>query len=113
MTWRRAAVGEAVAERSGLNRSAIRLLQLTALVSTLDRFAMPPMLVAISRDLNLPLSTVVAAAGAYFLAYGLMQPVWGIVSDRLGLVRTLRVALGLVGAMGRARWRGLDHWERE
>jgi MFS family permease len=87
-------VGE-VAERSGLNRSAIRLLQLTALVSTLDRFAMPPMLVAISRDLNLPLSAVVGTAGAYFFAYGLMQPVWGIVSDRLGLVRTLRVTLAL------------------
>lgn len=88
-------MGEAVVERSGLDRSAIRLLQLTALVSTLDRFAMPPMLVAISRDLNLPLSAVVGAAGGYFLAYGLMQPVWGIVSDRLGLVRTLRVTLVL------------------
>ncbi|HEX7743737.1 MAG TPA: MFS transporter [Micromonosporaceae bacterium] len=88
-------MGEAVVERSGLDRSAIRLLQLTALVSTLDRFAMPPMLVAISRDLNLPLSSVVRAAGGYFLAYGLTQPVWGIVSDRLGLVRTLRVTLVL------------------
>jgi MFS family permease len=94
-------VGEAVAERTGLVRSPIRLLQLTALVSTLDRFAMPPMLVAISRDLHLPLSTVVTAAGAYFFAYGLMQPVWGIASDRLGLVRTLRVTLAL-GAVATA-----------
>lgn len=84
-----------MAERTALDRSSIRLLQLTALVSTLDRFAMPPMLVAISRDLHLPLSAVVRAAGWYFLAYGLMQPVWGIVSDRLGLVRTLRVTLVL------------------
>ena len=86
-------MGEAVLERSGLGRPAIRLLQLTAMVSTLDRFAMPPMLLAISLDLDLPLSSVVAAAGAYFLIYGLMQPVWGIVSDRLGLVRTMRVTL--------------------
>lgn len=75
--------------------SPIRLLQYTALVSTLDRFAMPPMLVAIAVDLDVPLSRAVQAAGAYFVAYGLMQPVWGLVSDRLGLVRTLRITLFL------------------
>lgn len=73
--------------------SPIRLLQLTAFVSTLDRFAMPPLLVAIALDLGVPLSSIVQAAGAYFLAYGLMQPVWGMVSDSLGLVRTLRATL--------------------
>ncbi|MGH3358923.1 MAG: MFS transporter, partial [Nocardioidaceae bacterium] len=66
--------------------------------STLDRFAMPPMLVAIALDLGVPLSQVVQAAGAYFLAYGLMQPVWGLVSDRLGLLRMLRGTLVLAGA---------------
>ncbi len=71
----------------------LRLLQLTALVSTLDRFSMPPMLLAMSRDLDAPLTAVVQAAGAYFLAYGLMQPVWGMVSDRMGLVRTMRLTL--------------------
>lgn len=71
----------------------LRLLQLTAFVSTLDRFAMPPMLLAMSRDLQTPLAAVVQAAGAYFLTYGLMQPVWGMVSDRLGLVRTMRLTL--------------------
>jgi predicted MFS family arabinose efflux permease len=78
--------------------SSIRLLQLTAFVSTLDRFAMPPMIVAIAVDLGAPLSQVVQAAGAYYLAYGLMQPAWGIVSHRLGLVRTLRTALVLSAA---------------
>lgn len=58
---------------------------------------MPPLLLAIARDLNTPLASVVTAAGGYFLAYGLMQPVWGIVSDRLGLVRTMRLALLLAG----------------
>ena len=75
--------------------SPIRLLQYVAFASTLDRFAMPPMLIAIALDLGAPLEQVVQAAGAYFLAYGLMQPVWGMVSDRFGLVRTLRVALYL------------------
>jgi predicted MFS family arabinose efflux permease len=76
---------------------SIRLLQLTAVVSTLDRFAMPPMLVAIAVDLGAPLSAIVHAAGAYFLVYGLMQPVWGTVSDILGRVRTMRVTLLLAG----------------
>lgn len=82
------------------SRSPIRLLQLVAVVSTLDRYAMPPMLVAIALDLGVGLSSVVHAAGAYFLAYGLMQPVWGTVSDQLGRVRTMRVTLVLAGVCG-------------
>ena len=74
-------------------RSSLRLLQLTSFVSTLDRFAMPSVLLAISRDLEVPLQSVVTAASVYYIAYGAMQPVWGIVSDRLGRVRTLRVTL--------------------
>nr|MDT0659465.1 MFS transporter [Micromonospora sp. DSM 115978] len=74
-------------------RHSRRLLQLSAFVSTLDRFAMPPMLIAIARDMDAPLTEVVRAAGVYFLAYGLMQPLWGMVSDRLGLVRTMRITL--------------------
>jgi len=64
-------------------RSSLRLLQLTSFVSTLDRFAMPSVLLAISRDLEVPLQSVVTAASVYYIAYGAMQPVWGIVSDRL------------------------------
>ena len=43
--------------------SPLRLLQVTTLVSTLDRFAMPPMLVAIAVSLDVPLAQVVTAAG--------------------------------------------------
>ena len=76
----------------------IRLLQLNAFVSILDRFAMPPLLIAIAADLDAPLTAVVQAAGAYFLAYGLSQPLWGVVSDSLGLVRTMRLALVVRGS---------------
>lgn len=76
----------------------IRLLQVTAFVSTFDRFAMPPLLVTIAADLDASLSSVVQAAGVYFLTYGLLQPVWGAVSDRLGLVRTMRLTL-LLGSI--------------
>jgi predicted MFS family arabinose efflux permease len=81
--------------RPGRGLSPIRLLQVTAFVSTFDRFAMPPMLVAIAHDLDVPLAQIVQGAGVYFLAYGLMQPVWGIVSDSLGRVRTMRLTLVL------------------
>jgi predicted MFS family arabinose efflux permease len=77
--------------------SAIRLLQRAAFVATFDRFAMPPMLIAIAHDLGVPLGSVVRAAGAYFLVYGLSQPVWGAVSDRFGRVATMRVTLLLAG----------------
>jgi MFS family permease len=70
-------------------------LQAIAFVSTLDRFAMPPTLIAMAHGLGVPLSAIISAAGAYFLAYGLMQPVWGMVSDHIGLVRTMRIALAL------------------
>ena len=51
------------------------------------------MLVTIAADLGVPLSQA-AAASAYFLLYGLMQPVWGMmVSDWLGRVRTMRLTM--------------------
>jgi predicted MFS family arabinose efflux permease len=86
-------------------RSRLRLLQLAALTSSCDRFALPPMLVVIGIDLGEPLVAVVAVASAYFLAYGLMQPVWGLISDRIGRVRVMRVSLlgaavaGIVSAL--------------
>ena len=83
--------------RPGTGTPPIRLLQTAAFVATFDRFAMPPMLVAISVDLGVPLSSVVQAAGAYFLAYGLTQPLWGSVSDRIGRVATMRITLLLAG----------------
>lgn len=79
--------------------SPLRLLQVTTLVSTLDRFAMPPMLVAIAVSLDVPLAQVVTAAGAYFLVYGLGQPLWGFASDRYGRVRTLRASLLVAGLL--------------
>ncbi len=74
-------------------RSRLRLLQLATFTSSCDRFAIAPLLVAIGLDLGVPLSAAAAVAGGYFLAYGLMQPVWGMVSDRIGRVRVMRLAL--------------------
>lgn len=87
----------AVSRRASRPVPPILLLQATTFVSTLDRFAMPPLLVAIATDLGVPLSQAVHAAGAYFLVYGLCQPLWGVVSDQLGRVRTLRLTLLAAG----------------
>lgn len=84
---------------TGSSGGGLRRLQVTTFVSTLDRFAMPPMLVAIAHDLDASLGDVVHAAGAYFLVYGLSQPLWGMVSDRLGRVRTMRLTLLLAGLL--------------
>lgn len=90
-------MAEAIGRLGTRDRAPIRLLQITALASTLDRFVMPPMLLAVAAGLHSPLGSVAAAAGAYYLAYGLMQPVWGMLSDRLGVVRTMRWSLALAG----------------
>jgi predicted MFS family arabinose efflux permease len=63
------------------------------LTSTCDRFAIAPLLVVIGISFDAPLSAVAGVASAYFLAYGLMQPVWGMVSDRIGRVRVMRLSL--------------------
>ncbi|HSF26952.1 MAG TPA: MFS transporter, partial [Actinomycetes bacterium] len=49
-----------------------------------------------------PLTVIVAAASAYFLAYGVTQPLWGIASDRIGLVRTMRITLLAAGVFSLA-----------
>ena len=75
----------------------LRLLRAAAFLSTFDRFAVAPMLVTIAVSLDVPLAQVAAVASLYFLFYGAMQPVWGLLSDRLGRVRTMR--LTLIGAL--------------
>ncbi len=86
-------------------RARLRLLQLTGLTSSCDRFSLAPLIVVIAIDMRAPLMAVIAVASAYYLAYGLMQPVWGLVSDRIGRVRVMRIALlgaalaGLVSAI--------------
>jgi predicted MFS family arabinose efflux permease len=69
------------------------VLRAAAFVSTFDRFTIAPMLVTIAAALGASLEEVAVAASLYFLLYGLMQPVWGMLSDRLGRVRVMRLAL--------------------
>jgi predicted MFS family arabinose efflux permease len=63
-----------------------------------DRFAIGPLLIPIALDLRVPISAVAVAATAYFIAYGLGQPIWGFLSDRFGRVLIIRVGLGIAAA---------------
>jgi predicted MFS family arabinose efflux permease len=58
-----------------------------------DRFSVAPMLIPIALSLKVPLAAATAAATLYYLAYGLMPPVYGMLADRFGRVRIIRWAL--------------------
>jgi MFS family permease len=66
---------------------------MAAFFSSFDRFVVAPMLVTIAAALGASLTGVTATASLYYLLYGVMQPVWGMLSDRLGRVRIMRLTL--------------------
>jgi predicted MFS family arabinose efflux permease len=71
-----------------------------AFTANFDRFAIGPIMLAISTGLHAKLGTVVSLASGYALAYGLSQPLWGILSDRVGRLRVIRTALALAALAG-------------
>lgn len=79
---------------------ALRLFQVTAFTSSFDRLMIATMLAVIAADLGGSVRVVSHAAAAYFLCYGIAQFFWAMVSDRLGRVRTVRLALVLSAAGG-------------
>lgn len=81
-------------------RRSLRLLQVAALTSSFDRLMIAPMLVSIALDLGGSVEAVSRAAATYFLGYGIAQLCWAVVSDRLGRVRTMRLALAAAAVFG-------------
>jgi len=63
-----------------------------AFTSLFDRFSIAPLLLPISNDLHISLPAATGAATLYYLLYGIMQPAYGILSDRVGRVRVMRAA---------------------
>jgi len=92
-----ARAGDGTQERE---RAAVRLLQATSTTSSFDRFVVGPLLLTVAAGFDVPLEAATAAASWYFLCYGLSQPLWGLLSDRIGRVRTMRVTLGLAAVFG-------------
>lgn len=87
-------------ERTTRPSTAVRLLQVGCFTSSFDRFLIAPLLVLVAHDLGVSVAASAQAATLYFLAYGVMQSVWAAVSDRLGRVRTMRLAFVLAAATG-------------
>ena len=81
-------------------KGPLRLLRAAAFLSNFDRFTVVPMLLTIAAELRASLAEVAAVASLYYLLYGLMQPVWGMLSDRLGRVRVMQLTLLGVVAPG-------------
>jgi MFS transporter, YNFM family, putative membrane transport protein len=83
---------------------SLRLLQASSLTSNFDRLMIAPMLVVIAAEMNRSVEAVSQAAATYFLCYGIAQIIWAVVSDRLGRVRTMRLALlfAMVGGLASA-----------
>jgi len=68
-------------------------MALAAFTSSVDRFGISPLLVLIATSFGVPLSAAVLTASVYFLIYGASQPLWGMLSDRLGRLTVIRIAL--------------------
>jgi predicted MFS family arabinose efflux permease len=83
-------------------RTSLRLLQVASFTSSFDRFLIAPLLLVIALDLDESIAAVTLAATVYYQAYGVMQAAWAVVSDRLGRVRTIRLALALAAVSGLA-----------
>jgi predicted MFS family arabinose efflux permease len=58
-----------------------------------DRFSVAPMLIPIANGFRVSLTAASAAASLYYLAYGLFPLLYGLLADRYGRVRIMRVAL--------------------
>lgn len=80
---------------AGPGAPRLRVLHLSTFLSSFDRLLIAPLLLPIAADLEVPVERVAAMATVYLVGYGLMQVVWGLVSDRLGRVRTMRLALSV------------------
>ena len=73
-------------------------LRSAAFLSSFDRFTIPPLIVPIHDEFGISVGAAAVLASAYFITYGVSQPLWGALSDRIGRVAVLRWALlgGLV-----------------
>lgn len=76
--------------------SALRFI---GFLTFFDRYATPPMLLALSLATELSLGQAVQLVAAYSLLYAMGQPLWGLASDRFGRLVVLRAAL-LGAALG-------------
>ena len=81
-------------------RRHVQLLMGASATSSFDRFVTGPVLLTVAAAFHVGLARAASVASLYYLLYGLSQPFWGLCSDRLGRVRTMRLALGVAFVAG-------------
>ena len=74
-------------------RGVPRLLYFGPFATMADRFAVAPLLIPMAVTFHVSLAAVSGVASLYYLAYGLLPPVYGVLADRFGRVRIIRTAL--------------------
>ena len=69
------------------------------MVSWLPRMSYPPLIPAVTKDLNLTYADAGLLMTGLWIGYLLMQMPSGFISDRIGVKRTFQVALPLIGVI--------------
>ena len=69
------------------------LLYLGPFATMADRYAVAPLLIPIALSLHVPLVAASGVASLYYLAYGVMPVLYGVLADRVGRVRIIRITL--------------------
>ncbi|OJF75802.1 MAG: MFS transporter [Treponema sp. CETP13] len=70
----------------------ITVLGLMAFLANGDNYAAAPLLINISKDLNLTISAAALSVTAYMLAFGVFTLLFGPLSDRYGKVKIINIA---------------------
>jgi len=91
-------------------KKLVWLLGFAGFISAADNWVVSPVLPAIAAGFGIPIAQVGMILTAYLIPYGIMQPVYGFISDRLGKGKVLRwiicgLAIGTVGcALASSLW---------
>lgn len=82
-------MGQDEEQSSGENTTLVGILGLAGMISAADNWIVSPMLPAIATGFGSSISQVGAVLTAYMIPYGMMQPIYGFISDRWGKVKIL------------------------
>lgn len=74
------------------NNKLILILGLMAFLANGDNYAAAPLILNISKDLNLSISTAALSVTAYMLSFGVFTLLFGPLSDRYGKVKIINIA---------------------
>ncbi len=70
----------------------IMILGLMAFLANGDNYAAAPLIINISKDLNISVSTAAISVTAYMLSFGAFTLLFGPLSDRFGKVKIINIA---------------------